>query len=153
MSTTLENAVQRVRGRASRPRPPLSRVFRNKFVAGLVVVIPIVITVKSLWWLFSYVDGLAQPLAVAVIGRPVPGLGFVTTVAIVFLAGLLFSTGPLKRLLQLLQRRVWQACKVLRLIDQHLRLILQRCDLVIDLLERASGCQNVLSVIVGIKHN
>ena len=32
---------------------------------GLIILIPIVLTVKGLWWLFSYVDGLAQPLAVA----------------------------------------------------------------------------------------
>ena len=34
------------------------------------------------------------------IGNTVPGLGLVTTVAIVFLAGLLFSTGPLQRVLE-----------------------------------------------------
>ena len=41
----------------------LSRTIRNKFIAGLVIVIPIVLTVKALWWLFSYVDSLAAPLA------------------------------------------------------------------------------------------
>ena len=85
------------------PRPTghsrLSRILRNKFVAGLVILIPIVLTVKGLWWLFTYVDGLAQPLAVRVIGRPIPGIGFVITIAVVFLAGLLFSKGPLQRLL------------------------------------------------------
>lgn len=80
----------------------LSRVLRNKFVAGLVVLIPIVLTVKALWWLFSYIDGLAQPVAVALFRRPLPGLGFVITIAIVFLAGLLFSTGPMKRVLEAL---------------------------------------------------
>jgi uncharacterized membrane protein len=76
------------------------RILRNKLVAGLVILIPIIITVRGLWWLFTYVDGLAQPLAVRLIGNTVPGLGLVTTVAIVFLAGLLFSTGPLKRVLE-----------------------------------------------------
>jgi uncharacterized membrane protein len=84
-------------GAAARRR--LGRLLRNKFVAGLIILVPIVLTVKGLWWLFSYVDGLAQPLAVSVVGRPIPGLGFVTTVLLVFLAGLLFSAGPLKKLL------------------------------------------------------
>lgn len=84
----------------------LSRVLRNKFVAGLIVLIPIVLTVKGLWWLFSYIDGLAQPVAVGLFGRPIPGLGFVTTVAIVFLAGFLFSAGPLKRVLDALDALV-----------------------------------------------
>jgi uncharacterized membrane protein len=80
-------------------RGRLARLLRNKFVAGLIILIPIVLTVKALWWLFSYVDALAQPLAVRVVGRPIPGLGFVTTIVVVFLAGLLFSAGPFKRLL------------------------------------------------------
>ena len=34
---------------------------RNAFIGGLVVLVPIVITIKALWWLFSYLDGLAHP--------------------------------------------------------------------------------------------
>jgi uncharacterized membrane protein len=81
-------------------RRPLGRALRNTFIAGLVILIPIVLTAKGLWWLFAYVDGLAHPIAVRMTGRPIPGIGFVTTVAIVFLAGLLFSKGPLRRLLE-----------------------------------------------------
>ena len=83
-----------------------SRVMRNKFVAGLVVLIPIVLTVKAIWWLFSFIDDLAQPLWVAMFGRPLPGLGFVITIATVFLAGFLFSSGPLKRMLDTLDALV-----------------------------------------------
>ena len=72
---------------------------RNAFIGGLVVLVPIVITVKSLWWLFSYLDGLAHPLANLLLGRDIPGLGFFITLTTILLAGLLFSAGPLKRLL------------------------------------------------------
>jgi uncharacterized membrane protein len=82
-----------------RPRRPLSRALRNTFIAGLVILIPIVLTAKGLWWLFAYVDGLAEPIAVRMVGRPIPGIGFATTIAIVFLAGLVLSRGPLRRLL------------------------------------------------------
>ena len=83
-----------------RPHPHrLSRVLRNKFVAGLIVLIPIVLTVKGLWWLLASIDNLAQPVAIGFFGRPLPGLGFVITIAVVFLAGFLFSTGPLKKVL------------------------------------------------------
>ena len=80
-------------------RGRLARIVRNKFVSGLIILIPIVLTVKGLWWLFTYVDGLAEPVAVRVLGRNVPGIGFVITVAIVFLTGLLFSKGPLRKML------------------------------------------------------
>lgn len=72
---------------------------RNAFVGGLVVLVPIVITLKALWWLFSYLDGLAHPLANLLLGRDIQGLGFLITLATILLAGLLFSAGPLKRLL------------------------------------------------------
>ena len=74
------------------PRPKLTVTLRNKFIAGLVILVPIVITVNVLWWLFQFVDGLAQPLFVGLVGRRIPGIGFIITIAIVFLAGVLFST-------------------------------------------------------------
>jgi len=77
----------------------LTARLRNAFIGGLVVLVPIVITVKALWWLFSYLDGLAHPLANLMLGRDIPGLGFLITIGTIFLAGLLFSAGPMKRLL------------------------------------------------------
>jgi len=80
-------------------RPTFSRHMRNLFLGGLVVVVPIVITVNALLWLFRFVDGLAGPLFEAALGWAVPGIGFVTTLAVILLAGFVFSFGPLERLL------------------------------------------------------
>ena len=80
-------------------RPTLSRYLRNLFLGGLVVVVPIVLTVNALAFLFRFLDGLARPLIESLLGRPVPGIGFLTTLAVVLLAGFLFSFGPLKKLL------------------------------------------------------
>jgi uncharacterized membrane protein len=77
----------------------LTTRLRNAFIGGLVVLVPIVITIKSLWWLFSYLDGLAHPLANMLFGRDIQGLGFFITLATILLAGLLFSAGPLRKLL------------------------------------------------------
>jgi len=82
----------------TRPRS-LPRILRNKFIAGLIILIPIVITAKSLWWLFTYVDGLARPLTKTLLGHELRGTGFALTLAVVLLTGLLFSAGPLRRLL------------------------------------------------------
>ncbi len=82
------------------PKPVgLFRGIRNKFVAGLIILVPIVITVQALWWLFIFVDDFASPLALALVDREIPGIGVVTTIVVVFAAGLLFSAGPLKWLL------------------------------------------------------
>jgi uncharacterized membrane protein len=75
------------------------RLLGNKFIAGLVILIPIVITAKALWWLFTYVDQLARPLARALRGHEIRGIGFVLTVAVVLLTGILFSVRPLRILL------------------------------------------------------
>jgi uncharacterized membrane protein len=80
-------------------RPAVSRTLRNLFLGGLVVVVPIVLTVNALVFLFRFLDGLARPLIESVLGRPVPGIGVVTTLVVVLLAGFLFSFGPLKKLL------------------------------------------------------
>ena len=84
-------------------RRPFGVTLRNKFIAGLVILIPIMLTAKALWWLFTYVDGLAQPIGVVMVGRPIAGLGFVLTIAIVFLAGFLLSAGPLQRILHMFE--------------------------------------------------
>ena len=84
-------------------RRTLGTTLRNKFIAGLVILIPIVLTVKALWWLFTYVDGFAEPIALAAVGKPLPGVGFVLTIAIVFAAGLLLSGGPLQKLLHVFE--------------------------------------------------
>jgi len=81
------------------PHQRFFRVLRNKFIAGLIILIPIVITAKALWWLFSYVDGHAKPVTRALANREIPGIGFAVTIAVVLLTGLLFSSGPLRRLL------------------------------------------------------
>lgn len=94
MSQTTE-----IRLRRAAARKRISFGVRNVFIAGLLVLIPIVITVKALWWLFVYVDEISQPLAVQFAGRPVLGIGLLITLAIVFIAGLLFSKGPLRRML------------------------------------------------------
>ena len=89
--------------RAERVKRTVWRVLRNKMVAGLIILMPIVITLKAFWWLFSYLDGLTKPLTVKALGWPVPGVGFLTTVVVVLLTGILFSAGPLRRVLDQLE--------------------------------------------------
>ena len=80
-------------------RPGLFRVLRNKFVAGLIILVPLVITGQALWWLFAFLDNFARPWVAQLINHDLPGVGFIATVLVVLAAGLLFSAGPLKRLL------------------------------------------------------
>jgi uncharacterized membrane protein len=73
---------------------------RRNFIAGFFVTVPIVISVAALVWIFQVVDGFMRPFYVRVLGREVPGLGLLTTIVIVFLAGLIASNVIGKRILQ-----------------------------------------------------
>ena len=67
--------------------------FRTKIIAGIVVLVPIVVTFLALRLVFQWLDGLAQPLVKQVFQTKddVFGLGIVLTFALIWLAGLLAS--------------------------------------------------------------
>jgi uncharacterized membrane protein len=73
---------------------------RRSFITGFFVTVPLIISVAALVWIFQVVDGVAEPLAVRLIGRAVPGLGLLITVAIILFVGVLATNVIGKRILQ-----------------------------------------------------
>jgi uncharacterized membrane protein len=73
---------------------------RRSFLTGLVVTVPLFITVVTLVWTFRFIDGIARPLSMYVLGREVPGLGVLTTAALILLAGALATNVIGRRVLQ-----------------------------------------------------
>jgi uncharacterized membrane protein len=65
------------------------RRLRELFVVGLAVVLPLLVTYLLLRFLFEALDGLLDPMIQGILGRRIPGLGFLATVAIIFLIGTL----------------------------------------------------------------
>jgi len=57
------------------------------FIAGLIVVVPIGLTVWILIWIFNGVEGLFAPLVKLIFGRAIPGVGFGVTVVLIFVVG------------------------------------------------------------------
>jgi uncharacterized membrane protein len=64
---------------------------RRILVAGLLSTGPLVVTAYVLWIVFSYVDGILQPLFMRVLHFRVPGLGFLALLGLVLLTGLFAS--------------------------------------------------------------
>jgi len=62
---------------------------RTFFATGLIVLIPLMATVFFLQILFRFLDGFLEPILRRLIGYYIPGLGMITTIAIVFFTGLL----------------------------------------------------------------
>lgn len=63
--------------------------FKRKFIAGLFVSIPVIITILLLEWFFRFVDGLLSPALDSMLGRHIPGLGFAVTIVMIFLLGII----------------------------------------------------------------
>jgi uncharacterized membrane protein len=75
-------------------------VIRRYFIAGFFVTVPVVISVAALLWIFQVVDGVMAPFYARLLGREIPGLGLLTTIVLVFLAGVIASNVIGKRILQ-----------------------------------------------------
>lgn len=69
------------------------RKLRTTFIAGLIVVVPIGLTVWILIWIFNGVEELLAPVVAWVFERfgaePITGVGFGITVALIFVIGII----------------------------------------------------------------
>ena len=73
---------------------------RRSFIAGFFIAVPIVISVAAIVWMFRLVDGWTAHLWVRLLGRDVPGLGILTTAAILLAIGALATNVFGRRILQ-----------------------------------------------------
>lgn len=62
---------------------------RSTFGRGLAVIVPIVITILVLNVFFTTVDGIISPVFDQILKQHIPGLGFVTMIVLIFIAGIL----------------------------------------------------------------
>jgi len=77
---------------------------RRHLTAGLLVLVPLVITAAVIRFVFNVIDGASQPLTERLVGRAIPGLGLVLTIAVIWLTGLLSSNLVGKKFLELFGR-------------------------------------------------
>jgi uncharacterized membrane protein len=77
---------------------------RRHLTAGLLVLVPLVITAVVIRFVFNVIDGTSQPLTERLVGRAIPGLGLVLTIAVIWLTGLLSSNLVGKKFLELFGR-------------------------------------------------
>ena len=76
---------------------------RSQFVAGIIVVVPLLATVLILKWLFDWVDELLQPIIRSLAGRPLYGVGFAVTLLVIYVAGVITTHFGGQRLLRLVE--------------------------------------------------
>ena len=59
----------------------------NYFFRGLITLLPLLVTIWLLWFMFSFIDGILGNLITIIYGRPLPGVGFVSTFVLIFATG------------------------------------------------------------------
>lgn len=78
--------------------------FKRKFLAGLIITVPAVITIFVLVGLFKFIDGILGPFFDYFLGRHVAGLGFISAIIIVFFIGMISTNVFGKKILSYVER-------------------------------------------------
>lgn len=78
----------------------VGRKLRAYFLAGILVTVPLGLTVWIILWIFNGVDGFLQPLIERIFGHHIPGVGFGVTVFLIFIIGIIASNVLGRRLLR-----------------------------------------------------
>jgi uncharacterized membrane protein len=73
---------------------------RRSFVTGFFVLVPLFISVAAIVWMFGLVDGWTTPLYDRMLGRRIPGLGLLSTAAVILLVGVFARNVIGRRVLQ-----------------------------------------------------
>ncbi len=76
---------------------------RRNFVTGFFVIVPLVISLAALAWIFTLVDGFVAPAYQRWIGFRIPGFGIAITALLVLAVGVAASNVLGKRLLKALE--------------------------------------------------
>ena len=69
----------------------LGKKLRTQFGTGILIVVPIGVTILILVWIFITLDNILQPIIRSIWGRTVPGVGFGVTIVLIYLTGVIAS--------------------------------------------------------------
>ena len=78
----------------------ITRELRTHFIAGILAVVPLAVTIWIFVWLFNWIDSFLQPLITQIFGRPIPGIGFGITLVLIYLIGVIVSNFVGRRLVR-----------------------------------------------------
>jgi uncharacterized membrane protein len=101
--------------------PSIRLTFKRKFIAGLIVTIPVAISIFVLIQLFKIVDGLLGPIYDYIFGRHIAGLGFITAFIIVFLVGVISTNVFGKKLLDQIEKLLFLKIPIFKSLYSSLK--------------------------------
>jgi len=68
------------------------RRVRAQFIVGILIAVPVGATILILLWVFNAIDSILQPLFRYFLGHPIPGAGFVATIILIYIFGVIGSS-------------------------------------------------------------
>lgn len=76
------------------------KTLRAQFVTGIIVVVPVGASVLILVWVFSAIDNILQPVVRMIWHQTITGVGFGTTILVIYLVGVLARNVVGKKLIR-----------------------------------------------------
>ncbi len=105
-STASSETIEVTPGPAPATRVSAGRVLRRYFFTGLLVLLPVVVTVSVLWRFFFALDDILGRFVETYLGRSVPGVGLVALIALILGIGAVASNFIGKRVIRIGERLV-----------------------------------------------
>jgi len=105
-STDSSETIEVTPDPAPAPRVSAGRVLRRYFFTGLLVLLPVVVTVSVLWRFFFALDDILGRFVETYLGRSVPGVGLVALIALILGIGAVASNFLGKRVIRIGERLV-----------------------------------------------
>jgi uncharacterized membrane protein len=65
----------------------ITGLIRNRFISGLLIIVPLVISYQVIIFLFTRLDSILNPLVSKYTGYQIPGLGIAVTILVIMLVG------------------------------------------------------------------
>lgn len=81
----------------------LSATFKRKFIAGLFVSIPAIITILVIGKFVAFVDSLIEPFYFQMLGYHTQGLGFISAIVLIFIVGIISTNVFGKKIIKSLE--------------------------------------------------
>ncbi|MGC8938408.1 MAG: DUF502 domain-containing protein [Thermodesulfovibrio sp.] len=101
--------------------PSIRLTFKRKFIAGLIVTIPVAISIFILIQIFKIIDGLLGPIYDYIFGRHIAGLGFITALIIVFFVGVVSTNVFGKKLLDQIEKLLFLKIPIFKSLYSSLK--------------------------------
>jgi len=79
---------------------------RNMLLTGVVVAIPIIVTIGVLKIAYHFINDISAPLLAGIFGREIPGLGFLVTLAMLIFLGFMATNVLGQRILDWAERQL-----------------------------------------------